>query len=520
MKPLVTAQQMRIIDTAAFGGDTDRSYSFMEQASRSAADQLHRLMTPDEGVLRFYCGKGNNGGDGFCMARFSLQAGYSVEAVTPYPPESCTKETRRARRDFEGAGGRIQEIRSCEELRGLSAEACAVEALLGTGIHGPVRGTAAPWITELNRRNTLTVALDNPSGLDASTGTVHDGALQPDVTLTIAFHKTGHYFAAPAATGEIRLCPLTYPAKAVKAVDLTTSLLTDTDPADLIPQRSYFGSKYDQGTVLLIAGSRGMSGAVTLAARGALRSGCGMCYTAVARSLMDTLSVKLTEPVLLPLAETDSGSIACLKSDLMETALDRADALLLGCGMSRNTDTAALIRQQALSFSGPLVLDGDGISAFAEQASLLKDCPDCIITPHYGEYRRLFGTLPAAADRRIAAITETARTYGITVLFKGQPTIIAAPDGRVRLSTRGNSGLAAAGSGDVLAGIITALAAQGANSFDAAAAGAAIHGMAGDIGAQKLTEYGLTAGDLPTLIPHALKAYSPQEEFSAPRRFR
>ncbi len=272
-----------------------------------------------------------------------------------------------------------------------------------------------------------------------------------------------------------------------------------------IPSRKKYGSKYDHGVVAAITGSRGMTGAATLAATAALRSGCGMYYVLVPSSSMSVMAIKNTEPVLLECAETDTGSFAKLTEKVISSIRNKSQVLLVGSGCSRNEETLELIRTVVVTSTIPIVLDGDGLFAFDDCPERLQEVNSLIITPHYGEWKRLFGELPQDNSARDKRICEVAKAYGITIVFKGMPTIIATAEGELYHSYFGNSGMATAGSGDVLAGIIASLVAQGASLSDAVIAGVGVHGMAGDLAADELTEYGVIASDIVGYIPKAIR---------------
>ncbi len=271
-----------------------------------------------------------------------------------------------------------------------------------------------------------------------------------------------------------------------------------------IPSRKKYGSKYDHGVVSAITGSRGMTGAATLAATAALRSGCGMYYALVPSSSMNVMAVKNTEPVLLECPDTDTGSFASPTENVLNSIRNKSQVLLVGSGCSRNAETLELIRTVVGNSSLPVVLDGDGLFAFDDCPERLKEVESLIITPHYGEWKRLFGELPQDSLARNERIREVAKEFGITIVFKGMPTIIATDDGELYHSYFGNSGMATAGSGDVLAGTIASLVAQGASLNDAVIAGVGVHGMAGDLAAEELTEYGVIASDIVGYIPKAI----------------
>jgi len=273
-----------------------------------------------------------------------------------------------------------------------------------------------------------------------------------------------------------------------------------------LPARKEHGSKYDHGLALLVCGSRGMSGSAALAAEAALRTGCGMVHLAVPESLVDVLAVKVTEPVLHPLAETVSGSSAASALNEILSLSERMDALCIGSGLSRDAETALLVRELVGKINKPTVLDADGLNAFAGYLpEFAKHAGEIVITPHMGEWKRLFCELPDNIVGRINTLKDLAARYNINILLKGSPSIAAGAKGDAFLLPYGNSSLAKAGTGDVLSGIIVSLMAQGCPCFEAAVLGAYLHGEAGRLASKKFTEYGVLASDLMRHIPKVIK---------------
>jgi len=274
----------------------------------------------------------------------------------------------------------------------------------------------------------------------------------------------------------------------------------------ILPARKENGSKIDHGLALLVCGSRGMTGAAALASMAALRSGCGMVHLAVPESLIDTLAVKVTEPVLHPLPETASG--ACAASALNEVLLlcERMDALCIGSGLSRDPQTASLVRELVGKTDKPAVIDADGLNAFAGcLPEFAKHKGEIVITPHMGEWKRLFGGLPDDPLDRINKLRECAAQFNVNILLKGSPSFAVSPKGTAAILPFGNSSLAKAGTGDVLSGIIVSLIAQGCSCFEAAILGAYLHGEAGRLASIDLSEYSVLASDLMRYIPKVIK---------------
>ena len=271
--------------------------------------------------------------------------------------------------------------------------------------------------------------------------------------------------------------------------------------------RKQYGSKFDHGLVALVCGSTGMTGSAILSSLAALRTGCGMAHLFSPKSAIPALSSQLIEVVLHPIDETPAGRPAFRAAEPIKNDAKAMQAMCIGPGISHDEETSRLVRELVAAIALPMILDADGINAYKGYHSLLKERGgELLITPHRGEWERLFPQLPDQPADKIDRLRETAIMHSITILYKGNPTIVADPRGKAFLLPYGNSGMATAGCGDVLTGCISALAAQGCSLPDAAVLGAYIHGRAGEIASERFGEYSMIAGDLLTTIPQVMKA--------------
>jgi NAD(P)H-hydrate epimerase len=284
------------------------------------------------------------------------------------------------------------------------------------------------------------------------------------------------------------------------------------DLKQMVPPRKPGGSKFDHGLVFMLCGSRGMLGSATLAAMSALRTGCGMVHCAVPHSAIPILSVKLTEPVLYSTEETAEGTPSSKGCDSLVERASSMQVALIGSGISHHPDTGLLVRNLLSKIPIPVVLDADGINAFKEHVNEIKKHKNAlIITPHRREWERLFGTVPGNPVDLIGHLSQKAKEYSITIVFKGSPTIVADSRGKSYILPVGNSALATAGSGDVLSGIIASLIAQGCSPLDASILGVSIHGLAGEMASEKMGEYSVIASDLVEYISGVLNKLSPSK---------
>jgi NAD(P)H-hydrate epimerase len=354
------------------------------------------------------------------------------------------------------------------------------------------------------------VAADLPTGVDADTGAIARRAVRADLTVTFGAAKRGHLlYPGRAFCGALEVVDIGLDPAAIAAADLAVRVPEPAELAALLPARDPRAHKTSVGRVLLVGGSAGLTGAVALAARAAMRSGAGYVRAAVPASLNDVLEVKLTEEMTLPMPETPSRSLSSAAFDAIARHAAQVDALALGSGLSRDPDSAALARRLVASVPRPLVLDADGLNAFADHRSLLERpaAGARVLTPHLGEMARLTGIAASELEaRRIDVAREWARRWGAVLVLKGAPTVVASPDGRARVNATGNSALASAGTGDVLTGMIASLLAQGLAPADAACLAVHLHGMAGDAVVAARGPIGLVAGDLLDVLPAALRS--------------
>jgi NAD(P)H-hydrate epimerase len=353
------------------------------------------------------------------------------------------------------------------------------------------------------------IAVDLPSGLNADTGAVDLACPYADNTVTLAFPKPG-LFNLPGAerAGEITVADIGIPSNLAERV--TTELVTDEWVGSVLPQRPLGANKGSFGRVLVVAGSINYIGAAYLACSGAMRVGAGLVTLATAASLQPILASKLTEVTYLPLPESDSGIIAAQSAELIQGQLDQYDVLLVGCGLGQSESVMSFIKSTLLQSKpavSSLVLDADALNILAKIPDWWQQLTDdAILTPHPGEMARLAGvTIEEVQSDRIGTAKEMARKWHKTVVLKGAYTVIAAPDGQVRISPVANPGLASAGTGDVLTGAIAGLAAQSLSLFDAAACGVYLHGKAGDMVEFELGDAGMIATDLLPVLPLVIK---------------
>ncbi|HUI91385.1 MAG TPA: NAD(P)H-hydrate dehydratase [Chitinivibrionales bacterium] len=509
MIPVLTVAQMRKIDEKIIGGKTSVGFSYMKEAAAGLFDAARRLVpTPRSGDIVIVCGKGNNGGDGFAAAKLLLDAGYKVMCYVLCQPDELQGEAKLAFEAYDAGEGNFLVLDDVADLGNLSQCSLIIDALLGTGLKGEPHEFHAEVIEAINGANVPVLSVDTPSGLDNDRGVPAKACIRAGATVTMGFPKIGAYFyPGRANVGALYIKDLGYPQPVVEKYWSNIFLPEYADLKKMLPLRKPAGSKFDHGVAFILAGSQGMTGSATLASMSALRTGCGMVHLASPKSAIPVLAAKLTEVVLHSMEETPGGAAAFSASDQVLELMKKASAVCIGPGLSHSEETGKLVRLLVGKCPAPVVLDADGINAFKGKTELLggRKAP-LVITPHAGEWERLFGAMPPEPAGIIEQLRKKAEEFSMTILYKGNPTIIAEASGKAYLSPYGNSGMATAGCGDVLSGIITSLAAQGCSVTDAAVLGAYLHAKAGDEAAKELGEYSMVAGDVEGNIYKAMKA--------------
>jgi ADP-dependent NAD(P)H-hydrate dehydratase / NAD(P)H-hydrate epimerase len=501
MKPVLLPDEAAELDerSRARGITAD---ALMEAAGREVADAALRLLGGAYGRRALVVsGKGNNGGDGLVAARHLDRAG--VRTTILLLDEAVREPAATNLRRLEETGVRRRSFSSGAIERELERADVAIDAIFGTGFRGTPEGGSAEAIRTLDASGVPVVAVDIPSGVNGATGAVEGDAVHADVTVTFGAAKLGLVLYPGAAfAGVVEVEPIGFPEDLIRS---EAQLVEREDAAERLPRREPDTHKRAAGYAVVVGGSRRMTGAVALAGRAAYRAGAGLVAIAVPERILSVVEGAVREAVFVDLPETDAGSIAN-GSDRLDEVFGQADALAIGPGMTTDPATSEWIRGVVRSSEVPVVLDADGLNAFAVRADELSDRKaDLVLTPHAGEFARLAGV--SATDLqadRIRHLRELAARASATVLLKGSRTLIATPDGLVRINPTGGPALATGGTGDVLTGMIAGLVARGLEVADAATAAAFVHGIAGKLAAEDLGD-GATAGDVLERVPVAMR---------------
>ena len=506
---ILTAEQMRQIDAECARQGLPTGV-LMENAGKAVAEEVRRAPGNLTGQsILCLVGPGNNGGDGLVAARYLHDWGakVSVYLCSQRPPDDPNLKLAQERGIpcVEAAEDKKQ-----QQFDDMLAQAtCVIDAILGTGRQRPLAGTFRQVLEQVaavkKSRRLDSVAVDLPSGLDADTGAVDPACLSADMTVTLAFPKLGLFkFPGAARVGRLVIADIGIPESL--AGEVTTELLTDGWAGEALPERPMDANKGSFGRVLVAAGSINYIGAAYLACSGALRTGAGLVTLATAASLQPILAAKLTEATYLPLPESRPGIISLGAAKILTPQFERYQVLLLGCGLGQSPSTAEFVRSLLSPKMPALVLDADALNILAQVPRWWQLTGDAIITPHPGEMARLCGlSVEAVQADRLGTAVKFAALWRKTIVLKGAYTVIAAPDGRGRLSPFANPGLASAGTGDVLAGAIAGLAAQGLPLFEAASLGVYLHGRAGEAVREALGDAGMLASDLLPELPRVIK---------------
>jgi len=504
---LVTTDEMRAIDSRAIDGLGIPGLTLMESAGMGTVQFIEsELGDPGGARIVIICGKGNNGGDGFVIARGLRDLGAEVGVYLLGKPGELTGDARTNYERLEpGSVSELLDEGGLPDSLGEMVESeLIIDAIFGTGFEGAPRGLHKDVIAAINASGRPVLAVDVPSGLNASTGAREGECVIASWTCTMALPKRGFYLhPGREAAGIVHVVDIGITEDVITAIQPKRSVLTEEEASHLLPKRDPGGHKGTFGRIAVIAGSVGYTGAAALTSLAALRSGAGLVTLGIPGSLNDILEAKLTEVITRPLMETAERSLSVAALPGVKSLLESADAMALGPGLSQNGETQELIRAIVGDLSLPCVIDADGLNALTPEdiGARHGDAP-VVITPHPGEMARLCGrTMADVLEKREEVAADVATRARATVILKGAASVVAGASGEIYLNPTGNDGMASGGTGDVLTGIVAALLGRGMPALDAGVLGAYIHGRAGDIAACAVGRMALIAGDLIDLLP-------------------
>jgi ADP-dependent NAD(P)H-hydrate dehydratase / NAD(P)H-hydrate epimerase len=515
---VLTAAQMREVDRRTTEEHGVPSLELMENAGTRVVEFLaERFADLSKRKIVVLCGKGNNGGDGFVVARLLRKQACNVSALLLATPDSVKGDAAVNLKRWSDIGGKVLAVSSETEwtaMRQQLVEAeIIVDALLGTGLSGPADGLLARVINDTNEfgKRAIMLAVDIPSGLPSDSGEPLGPAISADFTVTFTAPKPGLLLPPNCdKVGELHVGVIGTPLDMLRN-DKSIKLhwLEPGEFSSLPLQRKPGGHKGDYGHALIVAGSRGKTGAAVLAAMGALRAGAGLVTVATPERVLPIIASHVQEMMTEPLAGTDADSVSMRALDYgrMAEITKGKNVLGLGPGLGTLPETQQFIRTVVHESPLPMILDADGLNAFAGRAIELRERKSPLaVTPHPGEMARLLGCTSAQVQGdRLSTALKAATQWNAFVVLKGQHTIVASPDGRAFINTTGNPGMATGGTGDVLTGMLAGLTAQFASApwEQVLSLGVYLHGLAGDFAAEQFGEQSLIATDLVAAIPRA-----------------
>jgi len=511
---ITTAEEMRKIDRATTERFGVPSLTLMENAGGAIARFILQRY-PEANRVTVICGKGNNGGDGFVVARKLHRAGRVVEVLLL---ASRTELKGDALAMFERLPLRPIEVNSPQELEAESSRSLAncdliVDAILGTGFKPPVTGLYAGAIAAMNRNDKPIVAVDIPSGADSDAMTPQsgEGIAKADAIVTFTAPHPAHVFGN-LTRGPVWVAPIGSPSEAIVS-SLNLEVTTPRDFAALLVPRPRDSNKGMYGHVLVVGGSFGKSGAAAMAGMAALRAGAGLSTVATPARVLTSVASFAPELMTEPLAETAAGSIAlaAAESGRFTDLAKPMTVVAIGPGIGRDPETVEFVHEAVHQTKVPLVLDADGLNAFEGKANLLDGSRrPLVLTPHPGEMSRLAGiAIKAVQADRVNVARSFARYHHLVLVLKGNRTVIGFPDGSAWVNPTGNPGMATGGTGDILTGMTAGVIAQMPNDYARAVIAAVyLHGLAGDVAAERMGEHSLVATDLLNGLPEAFRRAS------------
>ncbi len=511
MRAFLSMADNRAVDEYAIETCDILGRDLMQNAGDAVVDQMHRHGYLDNAPqVVILAGHGNNGGDGFVIAAELQQAGVSVSVILTADQINISGDALYHFQRLSDLHVQVQTwADSSQQQQQIRDADVIVDALLGTGIKGRIRAPYDSIIKFTNQSNARRLAVDVPSGVTGDLGDILDPCIRADLTVSMGFGKQGCLFEpARSHSGSIVPVDIGFPSDSIQQI--TGQVLLQNENQDY-PRSRYVRfsdtHKYSAGKVFIIAGSQGFTGAALLASTAALRSGSGLVRLALPASLGQVAESYSLETVVDYLPETEDHGISMASLEVLKHGCEWADTVVVGPGLGRNPETMEVVHQIIQSTKQPLVIDADALFALNEDSAHLSKRPGpTIITPHAGEFKRLIQAgsdySPSWRDAQKFAID-----HGVSVLLKGAPSLLASPSGKVIVNSTGYAGMATAGSGDVLSGVIASLWAQWPQDEDVLAFAMYIHGKAAELNREQKGVLGLLAGDIVEALPQALKEY-------------
>ena len=508
IEPVLSTKGMRTADRRAIEEHGISGRELMENAGRTACEFIEARFGEMKGRrVLVLAGKGNNGGDGLVVARILGERGADVTTISLATEENATEDTAANLKALrEVAGVEMLPFTQMENLQALDPPELIVDALLGVGVIGELREPVDLLAAWMNEQDAPVIAMDVPTGLNSDTGEAAENTVRAAATVAMGALKTGLLLnEGPALSGEVDVAEIGIPDAALRE-EATAFRATDAWVSAVLPRRVHYAHKYNSGRVLAVAGSRMFTGAAVLATSACYRMGAGAVVCCTPESAQQAIDAHVSEVMVAAQKETDDGTLAIMAYDDIVSRLERSDAVLVGCGLGRSPETARLVQALLRRIDGPAVIDADGLNALAGRTEKLAELSSgrFVLTPHMGEFKRLVGGADISEANPLELVRTYAAEWNVVLVLKGMPSVVGAPDGRVFIGPPGIPALATAGTGDVLAGSIAGLLAQGMNPEHAAVC--ALH--VGTAAAERYTAThgasSMMASDLLSTIPLVL----------------
>lgn len=498
---IANAEKMKQIEAYAIEKMFIPVSVLMENAGQAVYDTIvNEIGVVSDKKCVVLCGTGNNGGDGFVVARLFASIGAGVNVIIAGDEQKIKEDALVSYHKLTYIDKSV--ISDYQSIEFIKNADIIVDAIFGTGFKGAMNQELINIINLVNGTKAYKVAVDLPSGMNSDNGKVADTCIKANLTVTFGLCKPCHFLHPSSAhCGKVVLNSIGIPKEAINSVSADLTIIDDDLINSFMPIRNKFSHKGAFGNLLVICGSSYMTGAAFFAAMGALRSGVGLINLSAPKSIIPILQSKLNEPVFLPYPDLINDKVEI--ADIFRKPMEKSNACLIGCGIGKNQTTDLILEHFLLHFDKPLVLDADALNFLAEGKEILRQTKSkIVITPHLKEFSRLCGlSIEEINENKISVVKEFSLKYNVVTVLKGAYTVISMQNGDIYINKTGNSGLAKGGSGDVLAGMLSAFLAQGFPLENAAVCAVYYHGLAADRLAEKTSEYGMTPTDLLSELP-------------------
>jgi NAD(P)H-hydrate epimerase len=514
MEHLLTAEEMKECDRETIENRKVSGESLMDKASLGAAKAASKMLGEVRGKqIAVLCGKGNNGGDGFGTSLYLGQMGASIKVYLLGSPDEITSDAKiffdKLKQLSHGnAGVEILEFEKDADTISLDRFDLVIDAILGTGLSSEPKDAAKKAIDLMSKAASPILSIDVPSGIDSNKGTLYSSSTRAAATVTMGNIKRGLIMNdGKENSGKLFVANIGMPLDLEALKNVQTFVINCKDVKAMLPRRKAETYKHAVGKIFGLVGSTGLTGAGIMVGKAAMRAGAGAVVLGVPSELNAIYESQLIEVMTVPLPQTGDGTFSLAVLLQVQKNLEWADVLVVGPGISRNQETAQLVIKLIRSYDGAVVIDADALNAIADQPEILHEThAEIIMTPHHGEFSRLIKFSPAEiAENRIELARRYAKENNLTLVLKGSPTVIASKEGKVFVNVHGNPGMATAGTGDVLTGVIAAMLGQKLSPVDAAVAGVYIHSVAGDIALESKGVFSLIATDVIETLPNAFR---------------